>query len=187
MGDNFRFVLTANEALNQLNNFDDNGLWVDVSADNGDGYFPTLTLLGRGDLMSYERDYLSDIRNSYFDLENVNVVLVDTSSSEAFKREFLPMTNELSPDLPNYALSISKLKSMLESLSPDTIILKRKDDKFISPSYLGNYNNETYPFVSKEGKPITAGLKNNQTATFSFVGKRGSILDPFKYEFNGKS
>ena len=186
--ENIRFVLTAGEALKQLEGFDDDGVLIDVDVKSGKGYFPKLNFLGKGNLLTFEREYINYVRNRNFDIPNVDVLFVDTTDSEVFNREFLPMIEDLTPQIPDYATSIGELRSVLNDLPSDTVILKLSDEdgKFMSPGFLGHYNNESYPLVDKSGKPITAGLNNNQTATFTFISKSNKIIGDLKFEFESK-
>lgn len=188
MSNNIKFVLTVGEALTQLDGFDDDGVLIDVDTKSGQGFFPKLTYFGRGNLLTFEREYINYVRNRNFDIENVDVVFIDTSDSSIFKREFLPMSDTFSPDIPDYAISIGELRRILNELPPKTVIIKESDDdgKYMSPGYLGHYNNESFPLVNNYGKPITAGLNNNQTATFTFIGKSNRIIGDLKFEFELK-
>lgn len=188
MKENIKFVLTVKEALNGLEGFDNDGVLVDVDTKNGDGYFPKLRYLGKGNLITYEREYINYVRNSHFDIKNVNVVYVDNSESELFKREFMPMNETFTPDIPSYATSIGQLISELKTLPPNTVVVKdaNEDGKYMSPGFLGHYNNESFPLVNSSGKPITAGLNNNQTATFTFISKSNRIIGDLIFEFEPK-
>jgi hypothetical protein len=134
--------------------------------------------LGKGDLITYEREYINYVRNKNFDIKNVDVIYVDISDSELFKREFMPMGETFTPEIPGYATSIGQLKEILNSFPSDTVIVKNshEEDKYMSPGFLGHYNNETFPLVNRSGKPITAGLTNNQTATFTFISKSNRFI-----------
>lgn len=187
MSNNFRYVFTVKDALGSMKSFPDDAILVDVDLKKGRGFFPKLTSLGKGNLEAYERDY-SLVRNEHFDINEVTCLLIDISDSQKYKREFLPMTKNMKPKLPKGVLKIGDLKRELSSYNPKTIILKKEynsgdSDVFISPSFLGHYNNETYPFVDKQGVPITAGLSNDQVATFSIFGK-SNFLDAFVYKFS---
>lgn len=189
---NIKSCLTASEVLKSLNNFDLDGVLIDVDMKSGKGFFPKLTSLGVGKLEAYEHIYTYLERNESFDVKKINVILVDVSNSEEYHREFMPLTNEFkNQKLPNYAMRLSEVKNFLESIPTNSVIIKNsyfKDDNvtYISPGFLGHYNNETYPLVDKQGKPVTAGLSNNQVATFTFIGKSAGILNPFYYTFNSE-
>lgn len=185
MSDNFRYVLTVKDILQSLKSFSDDGVLIDVDLKNGEGFFPKLTSLGLVDLNAFGIDY-NLIREENFDIKDVDALLVDISESKTYTREFLPMSKNFKPDIPENALRLGDMKNELSKYDPKTVILKRTyyggdSDTYISPSYLGHYNNETYPLVSSKGEPITAGLNNNQTATFS-IGGKSNYLDAFIYK-----
>jgi hypothetical protein len=190
---NNSYILTAKEAIKSLKNFDENGILVDVDSKSGNRYFPKLTNLGFGNLLAYGLDYGSLSREENFDIDNVNVILVDSSDSKPYRSEFIPMMHGAKKiNIPDNVVTISNLKDILLSVPENTVIIKTSilyndaEPTYISPGFLGHYNNESYPIVDEKGVPITMGLTNNQMATFTFIGK-SSFFDSFFYKFEKRN
>lgn len=180
-----KYFLKPSDCIPALSKYDPEGVLVDLSVKTGDMFFPKLIEIGEVGLIGYTKEYDRLIHNYRCDVKKIKVVLIDVSDSEEFIREYLPMSSEFRPNVPDYATKISDLIQQLSSFSDDTVILKKYDyesERFFSPDYIGTYNNESYPLVKKSGEPVTAGLNNTQTVCFSFTGIPFAFDGPIYYQ-----